>query len=61
MGAFYACLELKRLPDADRDRFLVWFEDHSHVFISAPDIAAGTAVDSPAAMTDLLSKLEISA
>lgn len=59
MGAFYAYLELKRLPGADRDRFLIWFEGHPQAFIAAPDIPAGTVVNSQIDMTELLSKMQI--
>ncbi len=57
MAAFYSFLELKRLPGAKQDRFLVWFEGHSQAFTAAPGLPAGTTVDSPVEMTELLSQL----
>lgn len=59
MGAYYAYLELKRLPGADQDRFLAWFEGHSLAFIAAPGIAAGTVDNSQITMTQLLSKIQV--
>ncbi|MGB6975365.1 MAG: hypothetical protein WBD67_11840 [Terracidiphilus sp.] len=61
MGAYYAYLELKRLPGAERDRFLVWFEAHPQVFIAAPSVAVGTIEETPIAMVDLLSKAKMDA
>ncbi len=59
MGAYYAFLELKRLPGADRDRFLVWFEDHSQAFIATPGISPGTVDESRTSVTELLSRMQI--
>jgi hypothetical protein len=61
MGAYYAFLELKRLPGADRDRFMVWFEDHTQAFIAAPGVTPGTVDDSRTSVTELLSKMQIEA
>jgi hypothetical protein len=61
MGAYYAYLELKRLPGADRDRFLVWFEGHSQAFIAAPGVPPGTVDASSVDVTELLSRMQIEA
>jgi hypothetical protein len=61
MAAYYSYLELKRLPGAESDRFLVWFEGHSQAFIAAPGISAGTTVNTQIDMTDLLSTLKTQA
>jgi hypothetical protein len=61
MGAYYAFLELRRLPGADRDRFLVWFEDHSQAFIAAPGISPGKVDESRISVTELLSRMDIEA
>lgn len=61
MAAYYAYLELKRLPDADRDRFRVWFEDHAQAFVAAPGVAAGSVDDSPIDMSELVSRILIAA
>lgn len=59
MAAYYSYLELKRLPGADRDRFLVWFEGHTQAFIAAPGIAAGTVNESQTDMASLLSRMQV--
>ena len=61
MAAYYAWLELKRLPSADRDCFLVWFEGHPQTFVAAPGIPAGTTDGSQLSMVELLSKMQIGA
>lgn len=57
MSAFYAFLELKRLPDEDASAFLVWFEGHSQAFVASRSISAGTVDKSPVTMSRLLSQL----
>lgn len=59
MAAYYSYLELKRLPGADRDRFLVWFEGHSQAFIAGPGIAPGTVNESQTDMAGLLSRMQV--
>lgn len=59
MAAYYAYLEMMRLPGADRAAFLVWFEDHSLAFVAGPGVAAGTIDATPAPMSRLLSELAV--
>lgn len=61
MGAYYAYLELKRLPGAEHDRFLVWFEGHSQAFVAAPDIPSGREDNSQISMTELISRTQLNA
>jgi hypothetical protein len=61
MGAYYTYLELKRLPGADRDRFLVWFEGHSQAFIAAPGISLGSVDESHVSVSELLSRMQVEA
>ncbi|HEV2133505.1 MAG TPA: hypothetical protein VGR47_04525 [Terracidiphilus sp.] len=60
MAAYYSYLELKRLPGADRARFLVWFEGHPEAFTAGPGIAAGTVNESQTDMAELLSRMQAS-
>jgi hypothetical protein len=57
MSAFYAFLELKRLPDEVGAAFLVWFEGHSQAFVAGRNIPAGTVDNYPVTMSNLLSQL----
>ena len=57
MSAYYAFLELKRLPDADATAFLVWFEEHSQAFVASKGIPTGAVDHSPVTMPELLSQL----
>lgn len=59
MGAYYAYLELRRLPGAERDRFLVWFEGQTQAFFAGPGIASGMVDESAADMGDLLSRTQL--
>jgi hypothetical protein len=61
MGAYYAFLELRRLPGADHDRFVVWFEGHPQVFLAAPGLSVGMEFSSPVSMDEVLSKLQLPA
>jgi hypothetical protein len=38
MGAYYTWLNQQRLADADRSRFLVWFEDHNEALAITPSL-----------------------
>jgi hypothetical protein len=57
MAAYYAYLEMMRLPDAAEASCLVWFENHAQALIIGRAIPGGTTNDSPTTMPDLLAKL----
>ncbi len=57
MSAYYAYLELMRLPASENSAFLVWFENHSQVFVAGRSIPAGTTSDSPTTIVDLTMEL----
>ena len=56
MSAYYAYLEMQRLPGAEHDRFVVWFEGHSQAFVAGPGILAGSTNNTFTTMTDLLAE-----
>jgi hypothetical protein len=56
MSAYYAYLELMRLPDGGNSSFVVWFENHSQALIIGPTISVGTVSDSSISMSELLSQ-----
>lgn len=56
MAAYYAYLEMNRLPGADRARFAVWFENHSLAFVAGSGVATGTVNDAPVALAELVSE-----
>jgi hypothetical protein len=43
MGAYYTWLNMRRLPDADRMSFLVWFEGHAEAIAIGPGLPGGTS------------------
>jgi hypothetical protein len=55
MAAYYAYLEMMRLPGSGNAALLVWFEGHSHAFVASRNIPAGTQSDSPTTVAELLS------
>ena len=57
MAAYYAYLEMMRLPGSDKAALLVWFEGHSQVFVSSRNVPAGTESDLPATIGSLLADL----
>jgi hypothetical protein len=57
MAAYYAYLEMMRLPGSDKAALLVWFEAHSQAFVASRNIAAGTQSDSPTTVAELLSQV----
>jgi hypothetical protein len=50
MGAYYTWLNQQRLPDADRSRFLVWFENHPQAVVISPAHKRGSVDNSPIEM-----------
>lgn len=56
MSAYYAYLEMKRLPNADQGRIVIWFEAHSQAFVAGFGAAKGTTSDAPTNMSDLLAE-----
>jgi hypothetical protein len=58
MAAYYAYLELMRLPGAEQAGFLVWVEGHSQAFVAGGQALMGQVSDSPASFDELL--LEVS-
>jgi hypothetical protein len=57
MGAYYAYLEMMRMPGSDNAAFLAWFEGHSQAFIAGRGVSAGTVNDSPVEISDLLTQM----
>ena len=57
MGAYYTWINMQRLAGAEQARFLVWFEGHSEALAIAPGLKAGTELNAPIDMTDLLANL----
>jgi hypothetical protein len=57
MAAYYAYLELMRLPGSDKAALLVWFEGHSQAFVASRNIPAGTQSDSPTTVAELLAQV----
>jgi hypothetical protein len=57
MAAYYAYLEMMRLPGSDKAALLVWFEGHSHAFVASRNTPAGTESDSPTTVADLLTQV----
>jgi hypothetical protein len=57
MAAYYAYLEMMRLPDAEDASFLVWFENHMQALIVGRAVPGGTTNDSPTTMPELLARL----
>lgn len=57
MGAYYAYLELMRLPHSEKSAFLVWFEDQAQALVAGPGVPAGTVSDSSTTIADLLARV----
>jgi hypothetical protein len=57
MAAYYAYLELMRLPGAAQASLLVWHEDRPLVFAAGPRIPKGTYTNSPCTFGETLSDL----
>jgi hypothetical protein len=57
MAAYYAYLEVMRLPGAAQASLLVWHEDHPLVFAAGPRIPRGTYTNSPFTLGETLSDL----
>jgi len=58
MGAYYTWINMKRLPGAERLRFLVWFEGHREAIAIGPGLPHGTTSDSAMDMQQVLKLLD---
>ena len=47
MGAYYTWLNQRRLTEAERSSFLVWFEDHAEAVAIGPKLARGSVEERP--------------
>jgi hypothetical protein len=56
MAAYYAYLEMMRLSDSENSAFLVWFENHSQLFLAGRNVPSGTVSNSPTTIAELLSE-----
>jgi hypothetical protein len=54
MAAYYAYLEMMRLPGAENSFFLVWFEGHAQALVAGRGVPPGTVNPSPVSVSDLL-------
>ena len=54
MAAYYAYLEMMRLPGSDAAVFLAWFENHSEAFVAGRHVPPATVSDLPTNMNNLL-------
>jgi len=55
MGGYYNWLNQQRLPGAEKDAFLAWFEGHSTAVVIGPSVPRGTESHEPTDMKQLLS------
>jgi hypothetical protein len=55
MGAYYNWLNQQRLPGAEKDAFLAWFEGHSSAVVIGPSVPRGTESHELTDMKQLLS------
>lgn len=60
MGAYYTWLNQRRLAEADRSSFLVWFEDHAEAVAIGPKLARGSVEERPVGINELLQKVNAS-
>jgi len=54
MGAYYTWINQSRLEDAERSRFLVWFEGHGLACAIAPPLPAGKISTAPTTLRRVL-------
>jgi hypothetical protein len=57
MGSYYTWINMKRLPGAERLRFLAWFEGHHEAMVIGPGLPRGTTSDSAMDMRQVLGLL----
>ena len=55
MGSYYNWLNQQRLPGAEKDAFLAWFEGHSSAVVIGPSVPRGTESHEVTDMKKLLS------
>lgn len=55
MSAYYHWINQRRLPEADRSSFLVWFEGHNQALAISPSLPKGTESTSEMDLGQLLS------
>jgi hypothetical protein len=55
MGAYYNWLNQQRLPGAEKDSFLAWFEGHGSAVLIGPSVPRGTDSNAPTDIKQLLS------
>ncbi len=59
MGAYYTWLNQQRLTGSSDAAFLVWFENHSEAFLSAPRVASGKQSADPVDLAALIQRMRL--
>lgn len=57
MGAYYTWLNQQRLADAERTKFLVWFENHGDAVVVGPSFERGKRDDRPIELGELVRRI----